>query len=91
MSKLKVLKELRKMLGDLTGTIRYTPPNLRGNRGDYMGNYDTNVDFPYVDDPHEYITHRPLEQDVEEQGEASGLPGGSAKGRNTGSPPGGYC
>ena len=59
-------------------TTRYTPPNVQGDRGDYQDNYDRYVDFPYVEDPTDYVTHRPMEQDdVDEQ---------SAAGRNTGSP-----
>lgn len=73
---LKQFKQLKEQ------TTRYVPPN----RVDYQDNYDRYVDFPYVEDPTGFITHRPLEQnspvgykdEVKEQ---------SAKERNIGSPP----
>ena len=72
-------------------TTRYTPPNLRGDRGDWMDNYDRYVDFPYVDDPEPFVTHRTLEQDappgppaLEDQDDE--IKEQSAKGRTTGSP-----
>jgi len=59
------LKQFKQLIEQ---TSRYVPPN----RGDYQDNYDRYVDFPYVDDPTGFVTHRPMEQ--------------SAEGRNTGSP-----
>jgi len=41
-------------------TTRYIPPNARK---DYMDNYDKYVDFPYVEDPKGFQTHRPMESD----------------------------
>ena len=66
----KFLKQFKKLKEQ---TTRYTPPNVQGDRGDYMGSYDTYVDFPYVEDPSGYQTYRPLEQ--------------SADGRTLGEPP----
>ena len=48
---LKQFKEL------LEQTTRYIPPNRRGD-----GANDMYVDFPYVEDPQPFVTHRPLEQ-----------------------------
>jgi hypothetical protein len=84
------LKQFKQLIEQ---TTRYTPPNLRGDRGDYMDNYDKYVDFPYVEDPEQFITHRPLEQDappgppsLEDQDDE--IKEQSAKGRTTGSPKG---
>jgi len=46
---------------------RYTPPQLDGYRSDYMGNGDQFADFPNMEDPTPYVTHRSLEQKLEEQ------------------------
>lgn len=84
------LKQFKQLIEQ---TTRYTPPNLRGDRGDYMDNYDKYVDFPYIEDPEPFITHRPLEQDappgppaLEDQDDE--IKEQSAKGRTTGSPKG---
>jgi len=83
------LKQFKQLIEQ---TTRYTPPNLRGDRGDYMDNYDKYVDFPYVEDPDQFVTHRPLEQDapgppaLEDQDDE--IKEQSAKGRTTGSPKG---
>ncbi len=84
------LKQFKQLIEQ---TTRYTPPGLRGDRGDYMGNYDAFVDFPYIEDPEQYVTHRALEQAappgppaLEDQDDE--IKEQSAKGRTTGSPKG---
>ena len=53
---LKRFKNLREQ------TTRYIPPNARGG----IDANDKYVDFPYVEDPNTYTTHRPLEHDAED-------------------------
>ena len=74
----KFLKEFKQLIEQ---TTRYTPPNVQGDRGDYQGNYDRYVDFPYVDDPQGFVTHKPLEQE-----EPLGFGEQSADGRVIGMP-----
>ncbi len=41
-------------------TKRYTPPKLKGDKPT-AGNDDDLVDFPYVEDPEPFVTHRAME------------------------------
>ena len=58
-------KYIRKVLESVT-TTRYTPPRLKGDK-DHMGNEDEFEDFPYVEDPTPFITHKAMEQKLVEQ------------------------
>jgi len=49
------LLQLRRLVEQ---TTTYVPPQ----RGDYQDNYDRYVDFPYIDDPKGFVTHKPMEQ-----------------------------
>ncbi len=51
----KFLKQFKQLIEQ---TTRYIPPNLQGD----TAGKDRYVDFPYVEDPEGYTTHRPLEQ-----------------------------
>ena len=91
---LKQFKEL------IEQTTRYIPPNRRDDSGN--DEHDKYVDFPYVEDPQPFVTHRPLEQapaaepviDPEGAGKkaAGGLPadvaGRDVKGMEAGTDPG---
>jgi len=75
---LKQFKEL------IEQTTRYTPPNRRGDGGN-----DMYVDFPHLEDPESFITHRPLEteQAAAIDPEAAGAKAGA--GEEAGAPEGG--
>ena len=50
------LKQFKQLIEQ---TTRYTPPNRDGAEYPHSDKY---VDFPYVEDPTDFVTHRPLEQ-----------------------------
>jgi len=58
-------KSIRRALESVT-TTRYTPPRLKGDK-DHMGNEDEFEDFPYVEDPTPFITHKAMEHKLIEQ------------------------
>jgi len=58
-------KHIRRTLENL-GTTRYTPSRLKG-RKNHIGDEDEATDFPYVEDPTPYTTHRAMEQRLLEQ------------------------
>ena len=58
-------KSIKKVLETMTTTSRYTPPKLKGNKP-YIGD-DDDTDFPYVEDPTPFVTHKAMEQKLIEQ------------------------
>lgn len=58
-------EHIRKVLETMTTTTRYTPSKLRYRKSNIRG--EENVDFPYVEDPTPYETHKTLEQRLMEQ------------------------
>jgi len=82
---LNTLKD--RLVAELVGT-RYVPVKGRGD-SEYTGDEDEEVDFPYVEDPEPFVTHRPMESKFRrEQGEevppeaagAEGMPPEGAEG-----------
>lgn len=65
-------KYIRKTFSELIGT-RYIPYKPRGDE-ENTGDEDEAVDFPYVEDPEPFITHRPIESVTREQGEEMAPP-----------------
>lgn len=58
-------KHIRRTLESMTTTTRYTPPKLKGAKS-HVGDED-NVDFPYVEDPTPFVTHKAMEHKLIEQ------------------------
>jgi hypothetical protein len=58
-------KSIRRALESVT-TTRYTPPRLKGDK-DHMGNEDEFEDFPYIEDPTPFVTHKAMEHKLVEQ------------------------
>ena len=54
-------KNIRKTLDEILATTRYTPPRLKGDK-DHMGDEDEFQDFPYIEDPTPFVTHKAMEQ-----------------------------
>jgi len=77
---------LKKYVEELVGT-RYVPLKAKGDE-EYTGDEDEAVDFPYIEDPEPFVTHRPMESKLRrEQGEevppqpgAEGMPPEGAEG-----------
>jgi len=59
---------LKRYVEELVGT-RYVPLKAKGDE-EYTGDEDEAVDFPYIEDPEPFVTHRPMESKFRrEQGE----------------------
>jgi len=58
--KMTYTKSIQRTLENLTTTTRYTPTKLKGDKNP-MGD-DDQEDFPYVEDPTPFVTHKAMEQ-----------------------------